>query len=93
MRKRILAGILYQLEFLLSGRVLVLRTQQTVSNIVEHCPTEQHWLLLHKTNLGAQVPEIQVAYVATMVLFPEPLAPTRAVVFLAGIESDSPLST
>jgi hypothetical protein len=30
---------------------------------------------------------------ATMVLFPEPLAPTRAVVFPAGIERESLLRT
>jgi hypothetical protein len=66
MRECIFASILYQLKLRLSDRVLVLCTQQTVGNIVEHCPTEQHWFLLHKTNFGAKVPEVQVADVSAV---------------------------
>jgi hypothetical protein len=66
MRKCILASILYQLELLLGGRVFMFCTEQTVGNIVEHCPTEQHGFLLHKTDLRAKVSKVQVADVSAI---------------------------
>jgi hypothetical protein len=58
LRKRILAGILHQLELFLSRRIFIFGTQKTVGNIIEHCPAEQHRLLLHETNLGAEISQI-----------------------------------
>jgi hypothetical protein len=34
--------------------------QEPISHIVEDCATEQHRFLLYKTNLSAEVPEVQV---------------------------------
>jgi hypothetical protein len=56
----VLASILHQLKLFLSSRIFVLRAQKTMGNIFEHCPTKQDWFLLHKTNLGAKVSEVEV---------------------------------